>query len=58
MSTTVGPIDRDLRPAEKHSGTKNIGNFFISRGDRQLTEIFVSGTEVFSDGKMTESPYE
>ena len=23
-----------------------------------MTEIFVSGTEVFSDAKMTESPYE
>ena len=28
------------------------------RGDRQMTEIFVSGTEVFSDAKMTETPYE
>ena len=32
--------------------------FFIYRGDRQMTEIFVSGTEVLSDVKMTESPYE
>ena len=23
-----------------------------------MTEIFVSGTEVFSDAKMTETPYE
>ena len=36
----------------------NIRNFFVSRGERQLTEIFVSGTEVFSDAKMTETPYE
>ena len=28
------------------------------QGDRQMTEIFVSGTEVFRDVKMTESPYE
>ena len=33
-------------------------HFFLYRGDRQMTEIFVSGTEVFSDAKMTESPYE
>ena len=32
--------------------------FFLSRGDRQMTEIFVSGTEVFSDAKMTETSYE
>ena len=28
------------------------------RCDRQMTEIIVSGTEVFSDAKMTETPYE
>ena len=41
--------------------TKNIGLrniFFFFRGDRQMTEIFVSGTEVFSDSKMTKTPYE
>ena len=32
--------------------------FFKPRGDRQMTEILVSGTEVFSDAKMTETPYE
>ena len=32
--------------------------FFKSRVDHQMTEIFVSGTEVFSDVKMTETPYE
>ena len=32
--------------------------FFKFWGDRQMTEIFVSGTEVFSDAKMTETPYE
>ena len=37
---------------------KNIRFFLKSRGDRQMTEIFVSGTEVFSDVKMTETPYE
>ena len=37
--------------------TKDIPHF-LYRGDRQMTEIFVSGTEVFSDAKMTESPYE
>ena len=33
-------------------------HFFKSPGDRQMTEIFVSGTEVFSDAKMTETPYQ
>ena len=33
-------------------------NFFKSRCDREMTEIFVSGTEVSSDAKMTETPYE
>ena len=37
--------------------TKYIRYFFY-RGDRQMTEIFVSGTEVFRDAKMMESPYE
>ena len=37
--------------------TKHIA-IFLYRGDRQMTAIFVSGTEVFSDAKMTESPYE
>ena len=37
---------------------KNIQFFFKNRGDRQMTEIFVTGTEVFSDAKMTETPYE
>ena len=37
---------------------KKIRNFFKYRGDRQMTEIFVSGTEVFSDAKMTETTYE
>ena len=38
---------------------ENIRNvFFNFRGDRQMTEIFVSGTEVFSDSKMTKTPYE
>ena len=37
---------------------KKICNFFKSRDDRQMTEISVSGTEVFSDAKMTETPYE
>ena len=32
--------------------------FFKYRGGRQMTEIFVSGTEVFNDAKMTETPYE
>ena len=32
--------------------------FFKSPGDRQMTEMFVSGTEVCSDAKMTETPYE
>ena len=32
--------------------------FVYSRGDRQMTEISVSGTDVFSDAKMTETPYE
>ena len=41
-----------------HLFAKNIRNFFKSRGDRQMTEIFVSGTEVFSDAKTTETPYE
>ena len=27
--------------------------FFKYRGNGQMTEIFVSGTEVFSDAKMT-----
>ena len=37
---------------------KNLRNFFNYPCDRQMTEIFVSGTEVFSDAKMTETPYE
>ena len=37
---------------------KKYTHFFKYRGDRQMTEIFVSGTEVFSDAKMTETPYE
>ena len=37
---------------------KNISNIFYSRDDCQMTEIFVSGTEVFSDVKMTETPYD
>ena len=37
---------------------RGLSNIFLSRGDRQMTEIFVSGTEIFSDAKMTESPYE
>ena len=36
----------------------NISSFFSFRGDRQMMEIFVSGTQVFSHTKMTESPYE
>ena len=28
--------------------------FVLIGGDRQMTEIFVSGTEVFSDAKMTD----
>ena len=36
----------------------NIHNFFYSRDDHQMTEIFVSVMEVFSDAKMTETPYE
>ena len=36
---------------------KNIRNFFILEMT-QMTEMFVSGTEVFSDAKMTETPYE
>ena len=37
---------------------KYIRNFVLSRDVHQMTEIFVSGTEVFSDAKMTEYPYE
>ena len=37
---------------------QKIRNYFNSRDDCQMTEIFVSGTEVFSDAKMTETPYE
>ena len=37
---------------------KSRSGVFLYRGDRQMTEIFVSGTEVFSDAKMTETPYE
>ena len=33
-------------------------HFLKSRSDRQMTEIFVSWTEVFSDVEMTETPYE
>ena len=33
-------------------------HFLKSRRDHQMTEIFFSGTEVFGDAKMTESPYE
>ena len=61
-------IDR-CAPAEKQNVEKarNLGwiftidciyAIFLSRGDRQMTEIFVSGTEVFSGAKMTETPYE
>ena len=38
--------------------TTNIGNFFYPVVERQMTEIFVSGTEVFSDANMTETPHE
>ena len=38
--------------------TKYVRTFFFSQSDRQMTEIFVSGTEVFSHAKMTETPYE
>ena len=37
---------------------KYVRNFFLSRSDSQMTEIFVSGTEVSSHAKMTETPYE
>ena len=37
---------------------KNCTYNFFFRGDRQMTEIFVSVTEVFSEVEMTESPYE
>ena len=60
-----------VRPAEKQIGEmartfprvftlddQKYTQFFLYRGDRQMTEVFVSGTEVFSDAKMTESPYE
>ena len=33
-------------------------HFFKYRDDGQMTEMLVSGTEVFSDAKMTETPYE
>ena len=35
--------------------TKYRRHYFVSRGARQMTEIFV--TEVFNDAKMTESPH-
>ena len=36
---------------------KIVRKFFLL-GDRQMTEIVVSVTEVFSEVEMTESPYE
>ena len=33
-------------------------HFFLSQGDRQMMEDFVSGTKVFSNAKMTETQYE
>ena len=50
---------RTEKQNEKQNDPKRaIRLFFKSRGDPQMTEIFVSGTEVFSNAKMTETPYE
>ena len=67
----TGMVTRSNHAAEKQNGEmarifprvftlddQKYTQFFLYRGDRQLTEIFVSGTEVFSDAKMTETPYE
>ena len=45
-------------PLSFHSLSPPNSQFFLYRGDRQMTEIFVSWTEVFNDAKMTECPYE
>ena len=67
----TGMVTRSNHAAEKQNGEMarifprvfNLDDqkyiqFFLYRGDRQMTEISNSGTEVFSDAKMTESPYE
>ena len=47
----VSPILERCAPAKRNKMRNKMPNFFLSRGDPQMTEIFVSGTEVFSNAK-------